>query len=86
MSSFSKSLIHQQETEVSSTDDLLTRAQILKHFGLSMSDFPRKENAFNYADAEIARNKAEFEHEGKVPILLGGCPLLLASCRLLKSS
>ena len=85
VSSFSKSLIHQQETEVASTDDLLTRPQILKHFGMSMSDFPSKDEAFKYADLEIDRNKAEFEHEGKVPILLRGCPLLLARCRLLRS-
>ena len=63
---FKKRLLHQSITEVAATENMLTRCQVLKHLGLSLADFKTQQQAFDYADVEIAKNKAEFDHEGLV--------------------
>ena len=62
---FTKTLRHENTTEVAATEDMLNRPQILKHLGLSLADFSSRSEAFKFADAEVARNKEEYEHEGK---------------------
>ena len=66
MSNFKKALQHNTITEVASTEDMLTRPQILKHLGLGLGDFPSHKVALEFADKEVAKNKDEFGHEGKV--------------------
>ena len=36
---FKKSLVHENTTEIGATEDMLTRAQVLKHLGLTLTDF-----------------------------------------------
>ena len=62
---FKKTLDHQNITEVGATENMLSRPQILKHIGLSLADFKTQQQALDFADVEIARNKAEFEHQGE---------------------
>ena len=66
VNSFEKSLKHNTEIEVASTEDVLTKCQILKLLGVSIVDFKTNQEAFSFANVEIARNKEEYGHEGYV--------------------
>jgi len=67
--SFSKSLEQKSQTIVASVEDLLTRPQVLQHLGLRLSDFDDEAKALAMADAAIARNREEFEHDGAEEIV-----------------
>ena len=61
---FKKTLEHQSITEVAATENMMTRMQIMRHFGLTLADFKTQQLAFDFVAKELARNKVEFEHDG----------------------